>query len=110
MIVLLSIDTALTKQIKKIENVEMATGILDCYAILDEPDMECDILILDAMLVDGNFFDWIIEKNLFIKKIIIYFRTNDYARFASSVSKLHKAHYSTYLIPTEQLVKAMETL
>lgn len=117
MIILLSKNKALVKRIKSIENVKLVTNMFDCETFLSIPDMECDLLILDYKLVSECyhlFFDWIIENNLFIKNILIYYAEDDAASFTEDfhleLDKLKEEKYPNALISINKLVDAIKTL
>jgi len=117
MIVLLSKDKSLIKRIKSIENVKLVNNLFECQEFLNIPDMECDLLVLDYKLIDiyyEELFNWIIDKNLFIKAIIIYYTTSNYEdtkqMFYKEEQKLKDANYPTNIVSIDDLMKAMRNL
>jgi hypothetical protein len=115
MIILFSKDKALIKSIKHgMENLVVVNDLLDCQLQLVAEDLECDILILDCLLVDkqiDTIIDYIVKKEPFIKNIILYYdetKEVDVKVFNKHVARLQKARYKTNLIKLNQLVLALQ--
>jgi len=116
MIVLLSKNKKLVKQTKKVDNVKLVDNIYECGVFLEIPDIECDLLVLDYKLISGcnytAFFEWIIEKNLFIRNILIYYEeSNNFTEeFHQAIDKLKEEKYPTHIIHIDKLVEAIKLL
>jgi hypothetical protein len=116
MIILLSKDKELKKQIKKVDNIQHTTNIYDCQTLLSSENMECDILILALDLIKEYyqiFFTWIIEKNFFIRTILIYYDDKNIkipSEFYTYLGKLEDARYVNNIVNKDKLIDAIKLL
>jgi hypothetical protein len=117
MIIILSKNKSLIKQLRKVDTISVVSNVFECKTYLETPDMECDILILDLDLVIecyDLFFDWIITKNLFIRNILIYYNTTGFDKltqgFHKKILELKKARYNTSLIDVNKIVEGVKHL
>jgi hypothetical protein len=115
MIILLSENKSLIREIKKIDSVQIAKDVFDCYTYLTIPDVECDILILDYELIKEQYellFTWIIERNLFIRAIVIYCKESLYddKNLQKKLKELNKAKYANAIINIEILLESIRRI
>ena len=116
MIILLSTDVSLVKQLKKIDTLKVTYSLATCQDLLITKDMECNILILDYDIISKHaipLWDWIVEQNLFIRHILVYISDweKQYQEFWENMhSRLDAAKYVNAIISKEKLIKAVESL
>lgn len=112
MIVLYSTQPDIIQYIQKgFENAYITDDILSCQIQLSQEDFECDLLMveIDTMINPSSFIQWIIDTDIFIKKVVLYcVQESNIEKFSPLSIKLNHASYKTYIISKAKLLEGFK--
>jgi len=103
------------------ENVQALAGLEDFKKFFSDKDAECDLLVIDYYEVSpyyAKLIDYIVEKNVFIRTILILepnlpldrIDGNTYLEFEDYLQKLKVNSYEYNMIKQKKLLEALKNL